>query len=70
MNPLKKLIADTHNKIDEANPNFCGTPDLTPMELAKRMAKSIILGEGDPSDLLNSACKKTDKKFKNKRGCT
>lgn len=70
MSELKKMIAETKKKIDQANTGFCSTSEMTATELTKRAAKSLLLGQGNVDELIDPASKKLDKKYKTKKTCT
>ncbi len=55
MKPLSNMIRDTYKKIDSGNSNFCSTPLANPGKLSAKIAKTLLLGQGDADELLRSA---------------
>ena len=61
MDLLKDMIKDVQKKIDSSNSNFCGTPLANTKKLSKRIAGSILLGQGNVYELLSTVLKEEDK---------
>lgn len=57
MDLLKDMIKDVQKKIDSANSNFCATPSVNARKLSKRIAGSILLGQGNVDELLSTVVK-------------
>lgn len=60
MDLLKNMYKDVYRKIDSANSDFCSTPSVNSKKLTKRIAKTILLGQGNIDNLLANTGKSVD----------
>lgn len=70
MDLLKNMLKDVYRKIDSANSDFCSTPVANAKKLQNRVAKTILLGQGNIDDLIANGGKQVDDERCHEKVCT
>lgn len=70
MDLFTDMIKGTYRKIDPKNSNFCTTPGASPKKLTEKIARTLILGQGNVDELLTSMGKDKDGHSCDEKVCT